>query len=359
MSRRSDKIVKLALAKTNSSVTFSVNTDGFLSEVVSEIFNDTNFPADNPYLDLPKVHIETVGNSQIVNIEREQLFENDLTLVKNLDNTFPEQKDLRETDLSIVESANFASTEKLHLGLLEVDLGLVVSSDVAVSEQEEILKTNLDIVETDIASTEQLGLGLFLVVNPDVAVSEQEEVPKTDLDTVESADVTAPEQENPVLTEVSENGPVDFDVQITNITNNVTPSRKRKKRHQVGNATWKINKSKEARKTGKEYLGKKKNDAGQYEYNTKRDARKIKVRCKCKRKENRLLQCALLTEIERQENFNEFWQLDWEGKRLFVNFLIKKTETARARGRKEDTKSRRKYSCQYYLKKDGGIIRVC
>ncbi|CAH1110718.1 unnamed protein product [Psylliodes chrysocephalus] len=290
MSRRSDKIVKLALAKTNSSVTFSVNTDGFLSEVVSEISNDTNFPADNPYQDLPEVYIETVGNSQNVNIEREQLFESDLTLVKNLDNTFPEQKYLHETDLSIVESANFASTEKLNLGLLEVDLGLVVSSNVAVSEQEEVLKTNLDIVETDIASTEQLGLGLFLVVNPDVAVSEQEEVPKTDLDIVESADVTAPEQENPVLTEVSEHGPVDFDVQITDITNNVTPSRKRKKRHQVNNATWKINKSKKARKTGKEYLGKKQNDAGQYEYNIKINARKMKVHCKCKRKENSLLQ---------------------------------------------------------------------
>lgn len=39
--------------------------------------------------------------------------------------------------------------------------------------------------------------------------------------------------------------------------------------------------------------------------------------------------------------------------------LTQRTETARAIGRKDEAKSKRKYSCKYYLKKSGTNLRVC
>lgn len=51
--------------------------------------------------------------------------------------------------------------------------------------------------------------------------------------------------------------------------------------------------------------------------------------------------------------------MDWEGKRLFVKFLTRKIYAVRARDRKQENKSRREYSCQYFLKKGDSLIRVC
>lgn len=64
-----------------------------------------------------------------------------------------------------------------------------------------------------------------------------------------------------------------------------------KKRHQVNAIVLKVNEWKEARKHEKEYYGKKKNNEGLYLYNIKRNARKMKERCKCDRNNNSLLQC--------------------------------------------------------------------
>lgn len=69
--------------------------------------------------------------------------------------------------------------------------------------------------------------------------------------------------------------------------------RKRKKRHQIKAATWKINQWKEVRKNGKEYCGKKKNNTGQYEYDIKKNAREMKVRYKCQRKEQLVAVCII------------------------------------------------------------------
>lgn len=45
----------------------------------------------------------------------------------------------------------------------------------------------------------------------------------------------------------------------------------------------------------------------------------MKERCKCDRKSNSLLKRSTLTEDDRKKNFEEFWKLNWEGKRLFFD----------------------------------------
>lgn len=134
---------------------------------------------------------------------------------------------------------------------------------------------------------------------------------------------------------------------------------KRKKRHQVNPETCKINQWKVNRKHGKEYYGKKKNNEGVYLYNMKKNSKVMKARCKCNRKNNSLLQCSALTENDRKRNFEEFWKLEWEGKKLLVKFLTRKNNASRARDRKQENKSRRIISCQYFLKKGDSINRVC
>lgn len=83
------------------------------------------------------------------------------------------------------------------------------------------------------------------------------------------------------------------DPQVIDNVNHVT-IRKRKKLHQVKASTWTINQWKEAGKNGKEYCGKKKNNTGQYKYDIKKNAREMKVRCKCQRKENSLFAVCII-----------------------------------------------------------------
>lgn len=85
----------------------------------------------------------------------------------------------------------------------------------------------------------------------------------------------------------------------------------------------------------------------------------MKARCKCKSKENSQIKCVVLTEEDRKRNFQEYWKHEWEAKKMFVKFLTKKVDTARARDRKDKTSSRRKWSHQYFVKKDQSIVRVC
>lgn len=87
---------------------------------------------------------------------------------------------------------------------------------------------------------------------------------------------------------------------------------------------WEGNKSKKSRKLGKEYFGKKKLDDGKWKYDVKRKERKMKARCSCKNKENSLIKCSLITESDRKLIFDEFWNMDWEAKKLYVQFLTKK-----------------------------------
>lgn len=63
--------------------------------------------------------------------------------------------------------------------------------------------------------------------------------------------------------------------------------------------------------------------------------------------------------IGQKNNFQEYWKHEWEAKKIFVRFLTKKVKAARARDRKDKTSSRRKWSHNYYLKKDKSIVRVC
>lgn len=149
-------------------------------------------------------------------------------------------------------------------------------------------------------------------------------------------------------------------VQEQNSNTNEEPRKTtRKKRHQVSPKTWKINEWKTARKHGKAYKGKKKSEDGKWKYDVEKKAKEMKPRCKCKNKENGKVQCVKLTEEDRKKNFDEYWKLDWEAKKVYIKFLTKKIPTARERDRKENAKSRRKWSNQYYLKKQKLIVRVC
>lgn len=84
--------------------------------------------------------------------------------------------------------------------------------------------------------------------------------------------------------------------------------------------TWKINEWKSARQFGKAYCGKKRSVDGKWEYNVGRSERKMKPWCSCKRKEYSLLQCSTLRESDKENNFNQFWKLKWEGKNFLLNF---------------------------------------
>lgn len=135
--------------------------------------------------------------------------------------------------------------------------------------------------------------------------------------------------------------------------------RVRKKHHQVKPEDWKMNKSKTARKLGQKYYGKKKLEDGKWKYDIKKKERAMKPRCLCKSKEKGLLQCSLITENDRKKIFEEFWSLDWQAKKIYVQFLAKKTKPKRARNRIECDKSRRKCSGIYFLKKGNTTVRVC
>lgn len=306
---RGQKILELALSATiDQPFTFVVNIDGSLSKV------EENHTAE--------------ANQTISPVKPVEGLDNNLSLSElNLSNIIDDID--KNDDLSTY-----------------LDLGkniLALEGDDTVCEKgQNICPRPINSSDNDVPHQEQQHGS---DKNSDVVVPPQDKLPRSD-------DVNPQEEELPESDENEEL--IENDSQ-----NEVEPNRKRRKRHQVKISTWKINKWKEARKTGKEYCGKKKNNDGHYDYNIKKNARKMKIRCKCQRKENSMLQCATLTENERKTNFDEFWRLHWQAKKVMVKLLTQKTETARIRGRKDETKSRRKYSCKYYLKKSGTNVRVC
>lgn len=48
-----------------------------------------------------------------------------------------------------------------------------------------------------------------------------------------------------------------------------------------------------------------------------------------------MIQCLKRTEEDRKNNFDEYWKLDWEAKKVYIKFLTKKIAIARESDRKE------------------------
>lgn len=69
-------------------------------------------------------------------------------------------------------------------------------------------------------------------------------------------------------------------------------------------------------------------------------------------------QCNLFNERERKELFDQFWQMNWIQKQMYICQLIETTST---KERNADEKfSRRKYSMEYFLiRANGKRLQVC
>ena len=145
---------------------------------------------------------------------------------------------------------------------------------------------------------------------------------------------------------------------LNNEENRPIFQKKRKKGHQVNNNSWNINKNKTARKLGQEYKGKRKVE-GKWSYNVQKNVKQMKSRCKCNRKEGSVIQCSSVTESDRERNFKEYWKLEWGQKKYFARSLTKMVLNNRYRDRTDAAKSKRQFSCIYYLKQGIGKIRVC
>lgn len=323
---RGQKLLELALLANNDQpVTFIVNVDGSLSQVegnrreppievnsahevldhnysvsglnLSDVIDDIDKNDDlSPYLDLGSI-LGTEADSlncigQITNpdlvAEKEILPEDDISFPENPVD-IPDQENLSKNDLNLPErSVVIPEQENLGEDSTNLSQNLVDIPDLGNLPEDDI-----NLPENSIVPPEEENFhedNINLPQNP-VNIPEQQELPGAD-----------------------ENLLVIADPQVIDNANHVA-IRKRKKRHQVKAATWKINQWKEARKNGKEYCGKKKNNTGQYEYDIKKNAREMKVRCKCQRKENSLLQCASFTESDRKKTSKNFGNWTGRGKR--------------------------------------------
>ncbi|XP_031331486.1 uncharacterized protein LOC116162089 [Photinus pyralis] len=141
-------------------------------------------------------------------------------------------------------------------------------------------------------------------------------------------------------------------------TEMIESKRKRRKRHEVNESTWNSRKVKQDREKGLKYCGRKKID-GKWRYNVKKDERVLKDRCKCILTDQGALRCGMFTEEDRQQIFKEFWSMSWKEKEIYTKLLVTMKLTSRARGRKVENKSRRKYTIEYYLRRREDRLKVC
>lgn len=132
-----------------------------------------------------------------------------------------------------------------------------------------------------------------------------------------------------------------------------------RKRKELGN--WKSNRNKKLREQGKKYIGWKRCStlSGKCNKNdTQKESRKLGPPCtsqKCMKHKKK--QCHLLTEANRVEIFQYFWEMTWGEKEVFISSLVDKSETKKHT--KEAGKSRRTASLQYHLKLHETRISVC
>lgn len=132
--------------------------------------------------------------------------------------------------------------------------------------------------------------------------------------------------------------------------------RTRRKRHQVKENDWEYKKAKLFREKGEEYKGRRLVE-GKSKFVVDKQRKNMKpITCKCK---SPTFNCSVLKDDERKQQFSKFWSLTWPEKRIFVLGLTEIDLTARARDRKIEHESRRKFSYKFYLRINNKKLRVC
>lgn len=131
--------------------------------------------------------------------------------------------------------------------------------------------------------------------------------------------------------------------------------KKRKRIHVKYDPTY--TKNKENRQFGFAYKGKKKLK-GRWNYEVEKPRKLLRNPCACKLGTAKTaLQCTKLSEEDRTEIFNKFWQMTWSEKKMYARGLVRMQEVKRRRGMNEN--SRRNYSFKYYLPSNLTEYRVC
>lgn len=135
--------------------------------------------------------------------------------------------------------------------------------------------------------------------------------------------------------------------------------RTRRKRQDVSIDDWNSRKQRTDREKGRPYKGRKKEE-GKWKYTVPKNERILEPRCDCCLMNTKSrIDCGLISDADRQQIFDYFWNLTWKEKKMYSNMLIKMKSTKRTRDRKEENKSRRSYSLEYHLKINENKIRVC
>ena len=136
--------------------------------------------------------------------------------------------------------------------------------------------------------------------------------------------------------------------------------RKRSRKGHANVDNWVSIKNKRKREQGLPYKGLKKNEKEKWKYAAKKPGRTLKARCSCRSsRQQTKIKCHELKEEDRVVIKNNFWNLSWPEKQIFVQTNVEITSSKDIRNRKDLNCSRRSKSLKYYLVKDNNRLRVC
>jgi len=111
---------------------------------------------------------------------------------------------------------------------------------------------------------------------------------------------------------------------------------------------------------GKDYVGYRRTKNKVIFHDVNKKARKIGPTCCSKACEKSSIRmCNSFSEDDRLKIFNDFWSnLNWDEKKLYVTFLVKKIPVERRRVEASVT-SQRTHTFYYYLKLNNVPVSVC
>lgn len=198
------------------------------------------------------------------------------------------------------------------------------------------------------------------IIQENVAISEQTHIEvglREEISQVNSV-------KNPInVSDANEvNDKIDGDLRDINLVEenqdeaDLTPKRTRRKRHQVKEDDWEYKRAKTLREKGDQYKGRRLID-GKSKFIIEKPPKKMKsITCKCKLPTFR---CSDLSENDRKQEFTKFWGMTWQEKRIYVSGLTDMDITGRARDRKVENESRRKFSYKFHININKKKMRVC
>lgn len=133
-------------------------------------------------------------------------------------------------------------------------------------------------------------------------------------------------------------------------------TRKRAKRGRADKENWLNEKNKIKRMKGESYEGRRKTDDGKIVFDITKRERSSKFRCS-HTESSKYYKCFKVTEHNREQNFNQFWKLSWEGKRVWVKQTVRCQSVSRRKCSTVD--ARRHYTYKYTLETSEGLVPVC